>query len=82
MNHPLARVRAQRRRVERLTPGELAPLAKPWLRLSSAFGNPGRERLFSPLSNLLALSGAGVGRRPVLPGGGPELCRMVGFGGR
>ena len=43
------------RRLREHTLADLGTLFGPWVRLGAAFGNPKRRRLFSPLTDLLAL---------------------------
>jgi hypothetical protein len=42
----------------------LARLLDPWLCLPDSFGQPARDRLFSPLARLLAFPGPGALARP------------------
>jgi hypothetical protein len=49
--------------------GELMQLFGPWVPLPQDFGSPQRERLFFPLTHLLALSRSGFGRRCIVPRG-------------
>ena len=44
------------RRLTHAPLGELVDLFEPWLRLPATFGAPAKNRLFSPLTHLLALS--------------------------
>jgi len=48
------------RRLTHAPLGELVDLFEPWLRLPATFGAPARNRLFSPLTHLLALSLPGL----------------------
>jgi len=58
---------------------ELMGVFTPWLDLAEAFGKPARNRLFSPLKNLLALLGSSVVCGPLVSGGRsqiPGLARL------
>ena len=48
---------------------ELGTLFDPWVQLADDFGQPKRNRLFSPLTDLLALPGSGPLRGRLLPSG-------------
>ena len=58
--------------------GELLQLFGPWVRLPEDFGAPERQRLFSPLTHLLAVSIAGLGCRRFLPRGRAQVPGVVG----
>ena len=53
--------------------GELRHLFEPWVSLPKGFGSPKRERLFSPLTDLLAFSGARRYGRRLVPSGVERL---------
>lgn len=55
MNRGCRRLSAHARRLTHAPLGELVDLFEPWLRLPATFGAPARNRLFSPLTHLLAL---------------------------
>jgi hypothetical protein len=56
---------------------ELGTLFAPWVRLRDDFGSPKRRRLFSPLTDLLALSLPGPLRGRLLPGRRPQVPRLA-----
>jgi len=57
--------------------GELKKLFGPWVPLPQGFGSPKRQRLFSPLTHLLALSRSGLRRRWLLPRGVAQLSGVA-----
>lgn len=54
-------LRVGQRRAQHETLQELRDLFQPWLRLPENFGKGAYERLFSPLTHVLAISLAGLG---------------------
>ncbi len=54
-------VQVGRRRAQSETVQELRDLFEPWLRLPKDFGNGAYDRLFSPLTHLLAILVTGLG---------------------
>ena len=61
MTKKLGILKAGRRRVQSETLQELRDLFQPWLSLPEDFGKGAYERLFSPLTHLLAIPLAGLG---------------------
>ncbi len=55
-------VRQRRRAASKAQPGELVQLLGRWVPLPQRFGDPKRNRLFSPLTHLLAVLGSGARR--------------------
>ena len=60
-------------RVKTKTVDEIRTLWGPWIHLTKILGTPQRRRLFSPLTDILAVPLAGPGDRSLLPNGGPEI---------
>jgi hypothetical protein len=59
-------------RVKTKTVDELMTLWKPWIHLTKILGTPQRNRLFSPLTDILVIPLSGL--KPILlPNGGPEI---------
>jgi len=56
MSRGCRRLSAHARRLTHAPLGELVDLFEPWLRLPATFGAPAKNRLFFPLTHLLALS--------------------------
>ena len=60
---------------------ELVELFGPWLPVAQAVGPPKRDRLFSPLTHLLALLGPGAWSRRLLRRGGAQGPGVARTGG-
>jgi hypothetical protein len=60
------------------TVDEIMTLWKPWVHLTKILGPPQRMRLFSPLTDLLAVPLSGPGGRSLLPNRGPEILIVAG----
>ena len=71
-------LQAGRHRAQSETVQELRDLFRPWLNLPGDFGKGAYDRLFSPLTHLLALPLAGLGRGRQLPGDTQEVPRLAG----
>ena len=71
-------LQAGRRRAQTESVQELRNLFQPWLALPQDFGKGAYDRLFSPLTNLLALPLAGLGSERYVPGGAQEVPRLAG----
>ena len=65
-------------RIRNRAPYELGNLLSPWLKLSSGFGGKGYVRLFSPLTHVLAVSGAGAGSGRFVPRDVEEVSGVAG----
>ena len=68
-------------RIRNRAPYELGNLLSPWLKLSSGFGGKGYVRLFSPLTHVLAVFGAGLGPGRLVSGSAEEVSGVAGRGG-
>ena len=60
-------------RVKTKTVDEIMALWGPWIHLTQILGTPQRNRLFSPLTDILVVPLSGPGNRSLLPNGGPEI---------
>jgi hypothetical protein len=69
-------------RVKTKTANEIMTLWNPWVHLTPILGPPKRKRLFSPLTNFLAVPLAGLGARSLLPNRGPEIFSVARFENR
>lgn len=70
------------RRLREHTLAELGTIFEPWVDADAAFGNPKRRRLFSPLTDVLALPLPGLLGRRLLSSHGPQVPRVAGRQGR
>ena len=61
---------------------ELGAMFGSSVQLPEDFGSPRRRRLFFPLAGVLALPGAGILRRPRLPGNRAQVPGAAGLGGQ
>jgi hypothetical protein len=64
-------------RVKTKTVDELMTLWDPWIHLTNLLGAPQRRRLFSPLTNLLAVPLSSPGGRSLLPNGSPKIFTVA-----
>jgi len=64
------------------TLSELVELFAPWVELPERFGHNIRDRLFSPLTDVLAVPVSGVCRRSLVHRGAEQVSRLVGLGTR
>jgi len=60
-------------RVKTKTVDEFMTLWRPWIHLTKILVTPQRNRLFSPLTDILVIPLSGPGNRSLLPNGGPEI---------
>jgi hypothetical protein len=65
-------------RLKTKTVDEIMTLWNPWIHLTQILGPPQRMRLFSPLTDLLAVPLSGPGGRSLLPNSGPEIFIVAG----
>jgi hypothetical protein len=65
-------------RLKTKTVDEIMTLWKPWVHLTKILGPPQRMRLFSPLTDLLAVPLSDPGGRSLLPNRGPEILIVAG----
>ena len=79
MNTKTNAIKAAKRNAQRETLQELRDLFEPWAALSKDFAKGGYNRLFSPLTHLLALLGPALERRAV-PAGQSKISGLVGRG--
>ena len=73
MPSPYRLLQNQITRVKTKTVDEIMTLWGPWVHLSKILGTPQRNRLFSPLTDILVVPLSGPGDRSLLPNGGPEI---------
>ncbi len=55
------------------TVDEIMTLWTPWIHLAKILGTPQRNRLFSPLTDILVVPLSSPGNRSLLPNGGPKI---------
>ena len=80
MTHKRALLQAGRRQAQHETLQEVRDVFQPWLRLPKDFGKGAYERLFSPLTHVLAVLVPGLGGGRRVSGDAQEVLGLAGLG--
>ena len=82
MTQGYGKLKTQTRKMVRKRLSELVDLFEPWVRIPDNFGPGQRQRLFSPLADLLALPVTSPRAGYIMPGNTQQVPGLAGHGGR